>query len=139
MLHRSPLLLRHPRYPQEQTTFFHRVFAKEGDIFEGSICEWEAMKELILRGIFEGLQELKSFSILDVPDAVTSRVAWVVPTAEKSGIWVGWLDRIIGEISTRRDHTALARKKEHLSTGVAELREELGAEQQLGKFVPKFT
>lgn len=73
-----------PNIPHEQTTFFHRVFAKEGDSFEGSICDWEVMKELILRGIFEGLQELESFSILDVPDAVTSRVAQVVPTLEKS-------------------------------------------------------
>lgn len=61
-----------PNVPQDQIVVFNHVFAKEGDIFEGSICDWEAMKELILKDIFEGVQELESFSILDVPDAVIS-------------------------------------------------------------------
>lgn len=52
------------------------------------------------------MQELESFSILDVPDLVISRVARVVFAAKKLGIrvdWldrVNWLDRIISEISS---------------------------------------
>lgn len=41
--------------PQEQVAFFDRVFAKEGDIFEGAVFDWEAVKEVILMGIFEGV------------------------------------------------------------------------------------
>lgn len=44
------------------------------------------MKELLLKGIFEALQELESFVVLDVPDVVISRVARMVSTAEKSGV-----------------------------------------------------
>lgn len=99
---------------------------KEGDIFERSICDWEEMKELILKGIFEGVQELESFSILDVPDVVISRVALVVSAVEKSGIRIDWLDRLIGEVSSRWDYAALAQQEEHLSIWVTELHEELG-------------
>lgn len=79
--------------------FFNQVFAKEGDIFEGSSCGWEAMKELLLKGIFEAVQELESFAILDVPDKVISRVTRVVCATEKSGVRVDWLDRVIGEVA----------------------------------------
>lgn len=119
--------------PQEQIIFFNHVFAKEGYIFEGSSCGWEAMKELLLKGIFEAVQELESFAILDVPDKVISRVTRVVCAVEKSGVRVDWLDRVIGEVSSRRDHAILANKESRLSNQVAQLREELGrAEKQLG-------
>lgn len=72
--------------PQEQVAFFDRVFAKDGDIFEGAVFDWEAVKEVILMGIFEGVQELESFSVLDVPDEVIARVAKVISTAEKFGV-----------------------------------------------------
>lgn len=73
------------------------------------------MQELMLKGIFEGVRELESFSVLDVPDAVISRVARVISAAEKSWIRVGWLDRVIYDISSRQDHAALANKEERLS------------------------
>lgn len=41
--------------PQEQIAFFDRVFAREGDIFEGAVFDWEAVKEIILLGIFGGV------------------------------------------------------------------------------------
>lgn len=56
------------------------------------------MKEIILLGIFRGVQELESFSVLDVPDEVIAGVAKVISTAEKFGIRVDWLDRAIGDI-----------------------------------------
>lgn len=68
------------------------------------------MKELLLKGIFEAVQELESFIILDVPDEVISRVARVVFVAEKSGVRVNWLDRIIDEVSSKHDHAILADK-----------------------------
>lgn len=37
-----------------------------------------------------------------------------------------WLDRIIGKVSFRRDHVALAQQEENLLTRVIELRKELG-------------
>lgn len=90
------------------------------------------MKEFLLKGIFEAVQELESFAILDVPDEVISRVARVVSVAEKSGLRVDWLNRVIGEISSRRDLAILENKEDHLSNQVARLREELGrAEEEL--------
>lgn len=54
------------------------------------------------------MQELESFSILDVPNLMLSSVAPVVSGAEKSGIRVDWLDRVISETYTRRNHSVLA-------------------------------
>lgn len=141
MLQRSPLLRRNRRDFLGANSLLRSCFRERGEnIFEGSVSDWEAMKELILRGIFEGVQELESFSIPDVLYVVISRVTWVVFAAEKSGIRFDWLDRIIGEISSRWDHATLARKQKHLSTRVVELREELGkAEQQLGDVRAKMT
>lgn len=61
--------------PREQKDFFDRVFLKEGDIFEGFIFDWEPVKELILKEIFEGVQKLESFAILNVLNQVVSKVA----------------------------------------------------------------
>lgn len=69
------------------------------------------MKELILKGIFEGVRELKSFTILDVSDMVTSRVARVVAATKKTAVRVGWLDKVISEICVRRDHSTLAQQE----------------------------
>lgn len=101
------------------------MFAKEGDIFEEAVFDWEAVKEVVLRGIFEGVQELESFSALDVPDEVIARVARVISAAEKSGVRVDWLDRAIGDICSRREHADLASRRERLSNRAAVPREEL--------------
>lgn len=62
-----------------------------------------------------------------------SRVALVVSAAQKSGVRVNWLDRIIGEVSLKRDHAILANKESCLSNQVTKLRKELGkAEGELG-------
>lgn len=47
--------------------------------------DWGLMKELIMRKILEGVRELGSFSILDIPNQVISRVAHVVAAAEMAG------------------------------------------------------
>lgn len=58
--------------PQERKDFFDKVFVKDENIFEGYVFDWEPMKELVLRGIFEGKQALESFIVLDVLDLVIS-------------------------------------------------------------------
>lgn len=50
--------------------------------------------------------ELESFSILDVPDQVVSKVARVVAAVGKMGIQIRWLDKVIDD--TRRYHSTLA-------------------------------
>lgn len=114
-----------PNISREQIAFFDRVFAKEGDIFEGAVFVWEAVKEVILTGLFDGVQELESFSVLDVPDEVIARIARVISTAEKFGIRVDWLDRALGEICSRREHAVLEDRRNRLSNQAAKLREEL--------------
>lgn len=44
-----------PHISQDQKNFFDKVFSKVGDIFDGCLIEWESMKELVLRGIFESV------------------------------------------------------------------------------------
>lgn len=41
-----------------------------GHLFDECIIVWEAVKELILKGIFEGVQALKFFEFLDVSKEV---------------------------------------------------------------------
>lgn len=91
-----------PHISQDQNNFFDKVFTKVGDIFDGCVIEWEPMKELVLRGIFESVQALESFTFLGVPDEVLSSVARTVATAERMKVRVDWLDVVIGNICLRR-------------------------------------
>lgn len=50
-----PFFVDIPDTSQEERDIFGRVFTKEGNIFEGFIFDWGPIKELILRGIFEGM------------------------------------------------------------------------------------
>lgn len=85
-----------------------------GDIFEGCVIEWEPMKEIVLKGIFEGVQALESFTFLGVPDEVLSTVARTVANAERMKVRVDWIDKVIGDVSIRRDRLILSRKEEQL-------------------------
>lgn len=79
------------------------------------------------------MHELES-SILDVLDSTISRVARVVVVAENFGIRVDWLDRVIGVICARKEHSVLVQQEEQLSTQNAKLCEEAGrAKQRLGE------
>lgn len=81
---RHPIFEDIPNTPQQQRDFFDHFFMKEGDIFEEFMFDWEPVKELILKEIFKGMQELESFNILDVSDLVASKVADTVAAAEKT-------------------------------------------------------
>lgn len=110
-----------PHIPQDHKNFFDKVFSKVGDIFDGCVIEWEPMKELVLRGIFEGVQALESFSFLGVPDEVLSSVARTVVTAERMKVRVHWFDAVIGNICLRTDRLVLLEKEEQLKALLAEL------------------
>lgn len=108
--------------------------AKAGDIFEAFVIDLEPIKELVLKGIFEGARALESFTFLDVPDEVFSLVARTVATAERMNVKMNWLDGVLGDICLRRDHLALSRREEELQTRLTGLLEEVKVvEQQLGK------
>lgn len=82
--------------PQDQKDFFNKVLAKADDIFEASVIEWEPIKELVLKGIFEGARALESFTFLDVPNEVLSSVARTVATAERMNIRMNCLTECLG-------------------------------------------
>lgn len=51
------------------------------------------MKELLLKGIFEAVQGLESFAILDIPDEVISRVAgWCLLRRSQGSESIGWTE-----------------------------------------------
>lgn len=102
---------------------------KEADIFEECIFDWEPIMELVLKGIFEGVGTLESFAILDVPDQVISKVTRIAMAAEKIGIKIALVDKVIGDICARRDHFILSQKEEQVETRLAELQEEVGKVQ----------
>lgn len=55
----------------------------------------EPIKKLILKEIFEGVQKLESFDILDVPGQVISKVARTMAAAEKMWIKIRWMARLL--------------------------------------------
>lgn len=101
-------------------------------MFDGCVIEWEPMKELVLRGIFEGVQALESFTFLGVPDEVLSSVARMVATAERIKVRVDWLDAVIGNIRLRRDRFVLSEKEERLRARLAELFGETASPANVG-------
>lgn len=60
-----------------------------------------------------------------------SKVVHTVDVAEKMGIKIGWLDRVITDICARRDHLILIQKVEQLSTRLAELQKEASKVQRM--------
>lgn len=129
-----PFFVDVPNISQDQKDFFNKVLAKVGDIFGTSVIEWEPLKELVLKGIFEAAKALESYSFVDVPDEVLSSVARTVATAERMSIRMDWLDGVLGDICLRRDRLALSRKEVELQARLAELLEEVREiEQQLGE------
>lgn len=54
---------------------------------------------MILKGLFKVVHALECFSNLNVPDQVVSKVARTVTAAEKMGIQIRWLDKVIGNFS----------------------------------------
>lgn len=89
------------------------------------------MKELVLKGIFEGVQALESFTFLKVPDETISSAGRCVATVEKMGVKIDWLHKIIGDICNRRDRFVLSRKVEQLKARLTELWEEPKKVQQV--------
>lgn len=65
---------------------FQQGFRKGGRIFGEWIIEWERVKELTLKGIFQGVQALESFAVLDVLEEVISLMAHIVAIVEKLGV-----------------------------------------------------
>lgn len=62
---------------------------------------------------------------------VASEVARIVAAAEKIGIKLGWLDKVIGGICAKQDNSILIQKNHRLSTRLAELQEEIGKTKQM--------
>lgn len=52
-----------PNVTKDQKDFVDKVLAKEGDIAKECTFEWEPVKELVLKGIFEGVRALESSHI----------------------------------------------------------------------------
>lgn len=44
---------------------------------------------------------------MDVPENVVSKAANRIATATKMGIRVWWIDKVLGEIGVKRDHSIL--------------------------------
>lgn len=129
-----PFFVDVPNISQDQKDFFNKVLAKAGDIFEASVIEWEPIKELVLKGIFEGARALESYTFLNVPDEVLSSVARTIATAERMNIRMDWLDGVLGDICLRRDRLVLSRRENELQAHLVGLLEEVReVERQLGE------
>lgn len=82
------------------------MFDIEGDTFEGFGFNCAPLEKLILKEIFQVMQKLVTFNILDDPYNVISKVASTVAGVEKMVIRVGWINKVLEEISLK-DYFAL--------------------------------
>lgn len=54
------------------------------------------------------MRKLETFHILVVPNNIILEVTSTVAVAKKIGIRGGWIGKVLGEISTKRDHFTFA-------------------------------
>lgn len=59
------------------------------------------MKELILKGAFDGIWKLMSFTVLEVPAEVLSSIAQTVAAIERVGVRIGWMTESLGTYSDK--------------------------------------
>lgn len=71
------------------------------------------------------MQKLETLHIMDVPDNVVSKVASTFVVAEKMGISVGLIDKVLREIDAKRYHFILLREAQLLRIWLDELQEEI--------------
>lgn len=64
------------------------------------------------------MKKLENFTILDVPDNIVPEVARTVAATEKIGIKLKWIDKVIGDTCSKRDHFTVPARESvvHCST-----------------------
>lgn len=62
---------------------------------------------------------------MDLLENVVSKVANTVTAAEKTGINVRWIDKVLDEINSRRGHFVLLREARLLKIRLEELQKEI--------------
>lgn len=100
-------------FPKSTKAFFMESLLGKGDIFEGFLFDWAPLNNL--KEIYEGIKKLETFASLDVPDDAVLKVVRTVAVAEKMGIKVGRLDKVVGDVCAKRDHFIMLKEDQWLS------------------------
>lgn len=71
---------------------------------------------------------------MEIPPQVLSELAYIVATATRMGVKIEWIDRILGEISTKREYFNLLQQAQNLRKEIEQLdREREKALRRLGE------
>lgn len=94
---------------EELRSFYGSIFSTKGDIFEGYSFDWFTIKKVILEVIFQVMQKLETYIVLDIPEKMVSEVADRVDAVTNMGIRVKWIYNVYGEIGAKKGHYILIR------------------------------
>lgn len=76
-------------FPNLSDNIFHNeLFSNEGDIFHECPVVWPALRPIIINGLFEPVQQLEKYMIIDVPSEILEEVAEIAALAGRTGVKV---------------------------------------------------
>lgn len=78
------------------------------------------MRRMILEELYNSVQKLEKFTVLEVSAQVVSEVASTVAIAAM-GVKVGWINKIFGDIAAKREHFNLLPEAQNLEKKIEQL------------------
>lgn len=91
-----------PNISEEIKSFYDDIFIVEGDIFEDCSFDWVQLSKMVVEELFNSIQKLEKFTVLEVPSQVVFEVADIVAIIAKMGVKVEWIYKILGDIAAKK-------------------------------------
>lgn len=79
------------------------------------------MRKMFVEGLFNSVQKLERFTILEVPSQIVSDIVDIVAAATRMGTQVKWIDSIIDAIVRKREHYNLIQEAQNLEKKIEQL------------------
>lgn len=83
--------------------------------------DWPKIQAIFINRLFESVQKLEKYMIIDVSPQVLAEVTDVTASATKMGVRVDWLYDILGKILHKKKHLDLLRRWKELTKELEQL------------------
>lgn len=93
----------------------------EGNIFCKCPLAWPALRSIIINGLFEFVQRLEKYVIIEVPPQVLEEVADVTASTVRMGVKVDLTDETLSKITNKKEHLNLLKKFKELERELEQL------------------
>lgn len=95
-------------------SFYYDLFVVEGDMFCKHPMAWPMLLIVINNGLFESVQQLEKYSMIDVPSQVLKEVTDVTASTARMDRKVDWMDETLGKIASKKKHLSLLKRSKEL-------------------------